>query len=284
MVRFEGTSTPTNSMATLGDEETLLRSKSGKGKGRKKGTSLTQLRSELGTRFVELAVPDGMEEIRSRLQSSTGEREVVKGGIWGLEATQESMDTYVLPQKIPDSQEEVESDDEDMLNSKEWKKKVDETLQEQIEEVSAAIVGNVLEMVETIKAKSKRKKEEKLGASKYAEEGVTKERFQEIVDQLEKGAESAGWKEEGTMKEDTEEANQKEPDTNFSWKAQWDSSKSWKAVEDILRNAETHKDLRGVRMENRKIKRARKAAGAMIAAAGWALEMGATTDRNGEKT
>jgi len=96
-VKFEGTSTPINSKETLEHEEALLGSKSGKGKGRKKGTSLTQLGLELGTRFIEPAVPDGTEEIRSRLQSWAGEREVVKGGNWGLEATQESMDTYVLP-------------------------------------------------------------------------------------------------------------------------------------------------------------------------------------------
>jgi len=39
-----------------------------------------------------------------------------------------------------------------------------------------------------------------------------------------------------------------------------------------------------IKSENRKIKRARKAAGAMIAAAGWALEMGATADGNREET
>ena len=86
------------------------------------------------------------------------------------------------------------------------------------------------------------------------------------------------------MEEDTEEATQKEPSANFNWKAPWDSRNSWKAVEDILRNAETLKDLRGVKTENRKIKRARKAVGAMITAAGWALEMGATVDGNGEET
>jgi len=96
-VRFEGTLTPTNSKATLEDEETVLRSKSGKGKGKKKGTSLTQVGLELGTRFIEPAVPDGTAEIRSRLQSWTGKREVVKGGTWGPEMTQESIDTYVLP-------------------------------------------------------------------------------------------------------------------------------------------------------------------------------------------
>ena len=52
---------------------------------------------ELGIKYVEEAVSDGTDEIRYRLQSWKGEREVVKGGIWGLEATQESMDTYVLP-------------------------------------------------------------------------------------------------------------------------------------------------------------------------------------------
>jgi len=132
--------------------------------------------------------------------------------------------------------------------------------------------------------KGKGKKAEKLGASKYVDKEVTKERFQEIVDQLEKGAELAGWKEEGTMKEDTDKTTQREPDVDFSWKAPWDSRKSWKAVEDILRNAETLRDLRGVRTGNRKIKKARKAAGAMIAVAGWVLEMGATADGNGEET
>ena len=118
-VKFEEVSTPKSSKMTMEDKETLLRSKTGKGKGRKTGTSLTQLGLELGTRFVELAVPDGTDEIRSSLQSWKNEREVVKGGTWGPEATQESMDTYVLPQEIPDSQEEVERDDEEMLNSEE---------------------------------------------------------------------------------------------------------------------------------------------------------------------
>jgi len=77
-MRFEETMTPTSSKTMIEDEEALLRSKTGKGKERKKVTSLTQLGLELGTRFVEPAVPDGTDEIRSRLQSWTGEREVVK--------------------------------------------------------------------------------------------------------------------------------------------------------------------------------------------------------------
>lgn len=56
------------------------------------------------------------------------------------------------------------------------------------------------------------------------------------------------------------------------------------AFEDVLRNSETLRELRVIKSENRKIKRARKAAGAMIAAAGWALEMGATADGNREET
>jgi len=68
-VRFKEATTPTNQKAMLEDEETLLRSKLGKDKGRKKGTSLTQLGFELGRRFIEPAVSDGKEEIRYRLQS-----------------------------------------------------------------------------------------------------------------------------------------------------------------------------------------------------------------------
>ena len=113
-----------------------------------------------------------------------------------------------------------------MLNSEEWKKKVDETLNEQIKEVTDVLVGSVLVMVETMEGKSKRKKEENLHTSKYVDREVTKERFQEIVDQLEKGAKSAGCREEWTMEEDTEEATQKQPDVDFCWKATWDSKKS----------------------------------------------------------
>ena len=69
-----------------------------------------------------------------------------------------------------------------------------------------------------MKGKGKGKKEEKLDASNHADKKVTKERFQESVKELEKGAELAGWKEEATRDEETKKATQKELDSDFSLK------------------------------------------------------------------
>jgi len=68
-VRFEKVLTSHNSNTIVEDKEVSLRSKTGNGKGRQTGISLTQLRLELGARFVEPAVPNGTGQIRSRLQS-----------------------------------------------------------------------------------------------------------------------------------------------------------------------------------------------------------------------
>jgi len=76
------------------------------------------------------------------------------------------MDTYVLLQEIPDSQEDAKSNDEEMLNGEEWEKIGDETLNKQIEEVSAVIVRIMLGTVETMKRWGNERKEEKSGASK----------------------------------------------------------------------------------------------------------------------
>ena len=158
----------------------------------------------------------------------------MKGRTWGPKATQESIYIYILPQEIPDSQEEVESDNEEIMNSVQWKKKVNATFNKQLKVVWAAIVSSVQVMVENMKSKDKGKKEGNLNTSKYAYNKVTKERFLEIVDLLEKGAESAGWKKEETIEEETKECVQKEPDPDFSWKAPWDLRKSWQVVEDIF--------------------------------------------------
>ena len=60
------------------------------------------------------------------------------GGTWGPEITQEAVNTFVLPVEIPDPQEEVEDSDDE-----EWKRKVDEDFEKQIQEV-LAVITNVL--------------------------------------------------------------------------------------------------------------------------------------------
>ena len=91
----------------------------------------------------------------------------MQGGTWEPEVTQDSMDSYVLLEEISNSKAQLKNNNKEILNNKQQKKRVKQTLNRHVKEIADVIKENI-----------EGKKQEKLSTTKYIDKAFTKEIFQ----------------------------------------------------------------------------------------------------------